>query len=204
MPAVDYTNNFYINGNNLTFNNSWTTTTGAVYFQPAYQQTPIQVQYTGLLTGGWLQVGQAIAKSYKWKPISDRTQAALNGWVTRRSNKAKRLLLNYLSDAQKDELEKFDTVTFISQHGNTYRVSKARSWGVRKLEGDMVTLRACAHPSEAVPDYDTMLAQMMWLQTDEDAFLKIANKKSDNVVDTRTAELIGSLLDDIDAMAEAA
>lgn len=197
-----------------TYNNVWTTGTNNYYLNTAaypYQQqtTPLtvqyNVQYTGFLTtGGWAQIGQQIAHAYKWKFISDRSRAAFDGWVTRRSNIAKKLLLNYLSDAQKDELEKFDTVTFISQHGNTYRVSKVRSWGVRKIEGDKVTLRACAHPSEAVPDYDTMLAQMMWLQTDEDAFLKIANKKSDNVVDTRTAELIAGLMDDIDAMALAA
>jgi hypothetical protein len=61
--------------------------------------------------------------------------------------------------------------------GGRYQLRVGRSGNVQREHDGKVT-RFCIHPVEAVPDADTVLAQVLLLWTDEPAFLSIANQWS--------------------------
>lgn len=61
--------------------------------------------------------------------------------------------------------------------GCRYRIRKGRTANVDVIGRDgRVTGRLCAHPGIWTPDYDTMLAQKLSLESDDAAFLRIANR----------------------------
>jgi hypothetical protein len=54
----------------------------------------------------------------------------------------------------------------------TYRIREGHSGNVDALDSsDRVISRFCAHPLGRVPVYDVMLAQKLWIETDENMFL---------------------------------
>jgi hypothetical protein len=56
-----------------------------------------------------------------------------------------------------------------------YRVREGRSGNVDVLDvSGRVISRLCAHPLGRVPIYDMMLAQKLWIETDENMFLESA------------------------------
>lgn len=58
----------------------------------------------------------------------------------------------------------------------TYRIREAHSGNVDALDSSgLVISRYCAHPLGRVPVYDIMLAQKLWIETDEEMFLKEAS-----------------------------
>ncbi len=57
----------------------------------------------------------------------------------------------------------------------TYRIREGHSGNVDALDAsERVISRFCAHPRGHVPVYDVMLAQKLWIETDENMFLKKA------------------------------
>ena len=57
----------------------------------------------------------------------------------------------------------------------TYRIREGHSGNVDALDSKgRVISRFCAHPLGRVPVYDVMLAQKLWIETDESMFLKKA------------------------------
>ena len=97
------------------------------------------------------------------------------------SSSAEELLLMCLAENQKKAYKerKFFEVTV---KGKVYRIHHGRSMNIDLLGKDGApAVRYCAHPGEYVPDADTMLAQFLMLTTDEEKFLKIANKHRLNV-----------------------
>ncbi|UUZ65220.1 hypothetical protein LP417_11755 [Polaromonas sp. P1-6] len=57
----------------------------------------------------------------------------------------------------------------------TYRIREGHSGNVDALDpSGRVVSRFCAHPFGRVPVYDVMLAQKLWIETDENMFLKKA------------------------------
>lgn len=57
----------------------------------------------------------------------------------------------------------------------TYRIREGHSGNVDALDArGCVISRFCAHPAGRVPVYDVMLAQKLWLETEEGMFLKKA------------------------------
>jgi hypothetical protein len=57
----------------------------------------------------------------------------------------------------------------------TYRIREGHSGNVDALDSrGCVISRFCAHPLGRVPVYDVMLAQKLWIETDENMFLKKA------------------------------
>ena len=118
-------------------------------------------------------------------PASDEEQARRNAEMEREAEerreseeRARRLLLDYLDDEQRDEYEQQRHFTVISRDGERrYRVEHGRSRNVKLIGEDGRVLRTyCAHPAELVPDEDTMLAQLLMLRGDEEeTFLRIAN-----------------------------
>jgi hypothetical protein len=92
------------------------------------------------------------------------------------SERAERLLVACLSSAQRGELTTAGWFEVQSSRGRRYRIRRGRVRNV--IEVDMLgrTLRTyCCHPFDGVPDADTMLAQKLMLETQEDEFLRLAN-----------------------------
>lgn len=89
--------------------------------------------------------------------------------------KAKRLLYSMLTDYQKRMYRKHRYFHVISQTGKKYRLKHGDTMNVYLIEGDKPVKKYCIHPTN-VPVEDTLLAQKLLLETDEKAFLKIANK----------------------------
>lgn len=57
-----------------------------------------------------------------------------------------------------------------------YRIKKGRSGNVELVENGQSKYRYCAHPLIWTPDQDVMLSQLLMLKTDEQRFLKTANR----------------------------
>ena len=64
---------------------------------------------------------------------------------------------------------------FVEGKRFTYRIRVGRSANVDALDSSgSVIRRLCAHPLGRLPVYDVLLAQKLWIETDEDMFLKKA------------------------------
>lgn len=92
--------------------------------------------------------------------------------------RAKKLLVECLSPEQRDTLEQHNYFDVKVPSGQVYRIHKGWSHNVKRVKPDGTVERGtfCAHPSDAVPHYDNMLAQKFTLETDEAAFLRVANR----------------------------
>ena len=90
---------------------------------------------------------------------------------------ARQLLREVLSEEQDQQLSKdgfFELVAVKS--GNRYRIKKGRSMNVQLLDKEGVVKKTlCFHPTELVHDYDTMAAQKLMLEYDEEIVKKVAN-----------------------------
>ncbi len=90
--------------------------------------------------------------------------------------KALKLLTKNLSKIQLERFLKDKCIPIDSQLGNKYLIRKGRFVNIEVLDEDgKVKHKICAHPRERFPDYDTMLAQKLFLESAEEEFLKIAN-----------------------------
>lgn len=95
-------------------------------------------------------------------------------------DRAAKLLQEALSPEQRAEFADkghfhLSTLTKEGQR-RRYRIERGRSRNVKQVdESGRVLKTLCAHPIAAVPDEDTMLAQKLWLEAQEDEFLRIAN-----------------------------
>ena len=94
---------------------------------------------------------------------------------TTAEQRARQLLLIALDRDQRRDLARYDY--FYTNVGpRRYKIAKGRSGNVHLVDREGNELvRYCAHPSEMVPDYDTMLAQLLTLRHNEAGFLAIAN-----------------------------
>lgn len=92
-------------------------------------------------------------------------------------SKADDLLESVLSQVQREQLQKESGFLVRGQSGVVYRVRRGRSINVDEIAGNGEVVRThCAHPSMDVPDGDTMVAQKLMLECDEQEFLRIAYK----------------------------
>lgn len=58
----------------------------------------------------------------------------------------------------------------------SYRIREGHAGNVDALDsGGRVVSRYCAHPLGRIPVHDVMLAQKLWIETDEDMFLREAS-----------------------------
>lgn len=88
--------------------------------------------------------------------------------------RARRLLMSHLTDYQRRMYRKHRYFHVVSEKGKKYRIKHGDTQNVYLLEKGKEAKRFCIHPSN-VPVEDAMLAQLLMLETDEHAFLKIAN-----------------------------
>jgi len=96
--------------------------------------------------------------------------------------KAERLLRDFLTQEQKNDLTKYGFFKLYVKKGEetkVYRIRRGQHRNVDLMEelgGKLVPRKSlCLHPSMAVPDADAMLVQKLMLETNEDEFLRIAN-----------------------------
>jgi len=92
--------------------------------------------------------------------------------------RAKKLLIECLTSEQRATLEKYNYFDVKVPSGQVYRIHKGWAHNVKRVrpDGTVAPGTFCAHPSDQVPHYDNMLAQKFTLETDEQAFLRIANR----------------------------
>lgn len=91
--------------------------------------------------------------------------------------KARKLLVECLSPEQRASFEQHGYFDVQIADGRRFRIKKGWSHNVFELNAEGKPLRSlCAHSREAVPEFDNMLAQKLWLEIDPDRFLQVANK----------------------------
>jgi len=88
------------------------------------------------------------------------------------SDRAERLLEACLSTTQRDQLSSVGWFSVRAPSGRVYQIRRGRARNVV----EMTTRRTyCCHPIDGVPDADTMLAQKLMIETQEEEFLRLAN-----------------------------
>ena len=92
-------------------------------------------------------------------------------------DRAIKLLREHLSAAEANDLEKQGYIPVVTKKGNLYHIKKGRAGNVYRIDAKSKKEleRLCIHPTENVPDEDTMLAQKLWLEWNEELFRKTAN-----------------------------
>lgn len=90
--------------------------------------------------------------------------------------RAEELLLSVLSLEQALQYER-ERHFVVEGRRHRYRIRRGRSGNVDVIDAKgIITHRLCIHPQEFVPDQDTMLAQKLHLEDDEESFLRLANR----------------------------
>jgi hypothetical protein len=92
--------------------------------------------------------------------------------------RAEELLITHLTDAQRSDLKRDGFFFVESQLGKRYRIRKGREGNVDRYcdKGEKIVGKLCIHPQAYVPDFDTMLAQKLMLEHNEQEFLRVANE----------------------------
>lgn len=144
---------------NQTFTISGNWTTGSSWWNQYATETPAQKKAREVR-----QRQQEIAWKKKEK---ERSAAKL---------RAEDLLFDCLDDSQIIDFKTRRAFTVRSQSGKLFELREGRSRNIKLLNEDgSVKKTYCIHPGDAVPDGDTLLAQKLWLETNEIEFYKIAN-----------------------------
>lgn len=87
------------------------------------------------------------------------------------NEKAKTLLLAMLTDKQKHDFHRHNRFTVRGSKGGEYEIQTGYAGNVRSGRR-----RYCGHlPDARIPQFDHMLAQKLMIETDEEAFLAVAN-----------------------------
>lgn len=91
--------------------------------------------------------------------------------------KAKALLASLLDEKQREQLERQRFFEFVSQTGRKMRIKQGYSRNVDELGEDGKRIRTlCAHPGNyELVEEDHMVAQLLALRHQEEAFLRVAN-----------------------------
>lgn len=90
--------------------------------------------------------------------------------------RAEKILNENLDEDQRKVYAERKVVPITTAKGRKYLIKKGRAGNVYRLdEHGREVERFCIHPDEAVPDQDTMLAQILWLRWCEEEFLRVAN-----------------------------
>lgn len=114
----------------------------------------------------------------QWAAEHERVRVAAEEQAKLRAqarDRAKALLATMLSDAQRDQLAKHKHFDIVSQKGNRYRIHEGSHGNVKLLDDTgKVTGRYCGQPNN-VPIEDSMLAQKLQLEYDEDEYVRRSN-----------------------------
>jgi hypothetical protein len=124
--------------------------------------TPLRQERLQAMWGRW----QSEAYWY-WKKIEQEEA----------NERAKSLLLELLDAKQRQELETHRYFHVQTADGErTYRIDYGHSGNVKLIEQGRPVASFCIHSYEDMPDYDEMALQKLMLESDEQEFLRIANR----------------------------
>jgi hypothetical protein len=91
--------------------------------------------------------------------------------------RAEVLLRGNLSPEQLRQFDETRSFIVIGRDGRRFRIREGRTANIDLVNPEgIVESRLCAHPRDDVPDCDTMLAQKLLLEDDEQHFLRLANR----------------------------
>lgn len=91
--------------------------------------------------------------------------------------RAEELLVQNIALEERKRYREHGHIFVKGRSGCRYRIRKGRTGNVDVIDRDgRITHRLCAHPGENVPDCDTMLAQKLMLEVDDEAFIRLANR----------------------------
>lgn len=116
-----------------------------------------------------------VQESEECKRVRDEQLRKFQEEEKLKTEKAKKLLFSMLTDEQKESWEKKKHFEVLVK-GKLYRIRKSST--VRLLDDEKKEkISYCIHPSYdyRLPEDDVALAQKLLLETDEEAFLRIAN-----------------------------
>ncbi len=106
-----------------------------------------------------------------------RRRKALARLRARADRKAEDLLRRYLTEEQRETLDRKGHFYVLAKNGQLFQINRGRSRNVRHI--DPATGKPgktyCVHPTLDVPDADTMLAQKLLLECDIERFFSLAN-----------------------------
>jgi hypothetical protein len=89
---------------------------------------------------------------------------------------AKALLDSLLTETQKNSLENEDWFLVIGKSGNIYRLRRGRVGNIDLISPEGRVLRSlCSHPGPRLPNADDLVAQKLYLETDDEYVQKQAN-----------------------------
>lgn len=164
----------------VTTNQYATPMSGTSWYQ-AYTDTATNIWNQGLYTPtATTFTSWGIAPQLPAWPQYDAPQisapAVLRGVAA--AQKARELLLAFLSPAERREFKKHKRITVTAKSGCRYRINDRGVVGnIDVLNGDEVSHRLCVHPPPHLPSGDILLAQLLHLRDgDEAALLRIANR----------------------------
>lgn len=108
----------------------------------------------------------------RWKAKAEEEKKAREAAEAR----AEALLVENLSEEQRADYRKHRHFVVHGRRAR-YRIRYGRSGNIDVVGRDgKIVHRLCAHPLETVPNPDTMLAQKLMLEHDEDGFERLANR----------------------------
>lgn len=147
----------------------WDNWVTAQYIAEPVQETETQRQQR--------QAAEAEAAARRTEEVRRREEAQrkISEQREKAEKKSRELLVALLTPAQVKELNEKNAFGFISPSGKVFEIHKGRAGNIIMQEGKKRT-RLCCHPEKQVPVYDNLIAQLLSLMFDEEAFLQLANK----------------------------
>lgn len=105
--------------------------------------------------------------------------------------RAEKLLLENLDLQQRLDYEKSKSFVVHGRAGWRFRIRAGRMGNVDAIDkSGKVKHRLCAHPNVMLPNCDTMLAQKLLLEDNQDSFMRIANKHAVINPETQVLEAV--------------
>lgn len=121
------------------------------------------------------QVARQRADAERWRKQTEEERQKREAAERR----AQELLEANLVLEERERLRKDNHIFVNGRSGCRYRIRKGRTGNIDVVDDKgKITHSLCAHPAEAVPDYDTMLAQKIMLEDDDIGFSRIANRNT--------------------------
>jgi len=118
---------------------------------------------------------EAIAQIKEREAQRVKEQAEREKQRVEAQKKAEKLLVENLNEEQQKAYQERKVIPIRSHSGKNYEIHKGRQGNVRRIHEGEAVESYCIHPSEYVPDEDTMLTQLLWLRWCEEDFLRVAN-----------------------------
>lgn len=92
--------------------------------------------------------------------------------------RAKELLVAFLDEEQTAEFEERQEFHVRGSAGRRYCLKRGRAHNVFEVDDDgRKVVEFCGHVRDSIPDDDNVLAQMLFIQNDEEGYRKLANAR---------------------------